>query len=263
MRPLSWARSGCESAKRAGDLGLDRRPGVERRRLGRGDGVAIAADVALPRDLLKRPWASVRSAARPAWAPTPSTAVSTAISSSAPRSSVLPNAWPTRWIASRSRSRSSWSSSSRRSSWRAISLNWMPSPANSSLPSVGTSTPKSPWAICRAAVSSRWICDCSERETVIANANAAISAAIRIASTSSAAPLSPPSWPCASSRTETRPPSKAGPSKPVRRMVSPPISTSPRAGSFSAPASGSVEKTISVPAATTTSVPVTRSTSRA
>ena len=38
-----------------GDLGLDRRPGVERRRLGRADGVAIAVHVALPGDLLEAP----------------------------------------------------------------------------------------------------------------------------------------------------------------------------------------------------------------
>ena len=139
----------------------------------------------------------------------------------------------------------------------------MPSAANSSLPSVGTSTPKSPWAICFAAFSSRWICDCSERETVSAKAKAAISAAIRIARTSSAAPLRPPSSPWASSRTVTRPPSKAGPSKPVRRSVRPPISTSPRAGSFSAPASGSVDEIIPLAEAMTTSVPVTRSTSSA
>ena len=192
IRPLSCARSGCESATRLADLGLHRRPGVERRRLGRCDRRRGSGSRRPPRPPPRSARGS-RCAARraPRAAPTPSTAVWTAISSSAPRSSVLPNDWPTRWIASRRRLRSSWSSSRRRSSWRAISLNCMPSAANSSLPSVGTSTPKSPCAICRAALSSRWICDCRERDTVIANANAAISAATRIASTSSAAPLSP------------------------------------------------------------------------
>ena len=67
----------------------------------------------------------------------------------------------------------------------------MPSAANSSLPSVGTAIRKSPPASRRAASSRRWIWACSERETVSANANAAISAAARIAMTSSAESLRP------------------------------------------------------------------------
>ena len=122
---------------------------------------------------------------------------------------------------------------------------------------------KSPPAIRRAAWSRRSICACSERETVIANAKAAISAAARIAITSSEEPLSPPSPGTASSRTWTRPPSKPGPSKPVTRSSRSPISTSPRSGRRTAPAPGSVVTTMPGPDLTTTSVPVTRSTSSA
>ena len=97
---------------------------------------------------------------------------------------------------------------------------------------------------------------------MIANANAAISAAIRIASTSIASLLSPPSSASDRSRTVTRPLSKPGPSKPTSRRVEPATSTSPRAGSFSAPASGRVVEIIPPGPAITTSVAVTRSTSR-
>ena len=196
MRPPSCARSGCESANAS--------PSSVSATSSASSAAASAALIASrkrstspsPATCSKRPCGPVRSAARPQSAPTPSTAVCTTISSTASRSSPFANDWPTRRIASRRRLRSSWSSSSRFSSSRAIRLNSMPSAANSSLPSVGTAIRKSPAAIRRAASSRRWIWACSERETVRANAKAAISAAARIAMTSSAESLRPPSSRC-------------------------------------------------------------------
>ena len=76
----------------------------------------------------------------------PSTAVWTTISSSPTRSSPAANDSPTRRIASCSRVRSCCRSSRRASSCLAIELNSVPRAANSSLPSAGTVTEKSPRA---------------------------------------------------------------------------------------------------------------------
>ena len=119
-----------------------------------------------------RRWSVPRMVARPAAAPIPSTAVCTTISSSPTRSSPAANDSPTRRIASCSRPRSRWSSSSRPSSWRAIELNSLPRAANSSLPSAGTVTEKSPLPSRCAATSRRWISDCRRRETATAKTNA-------------------------------------------------------------------------------------------
>ena len=97
----------------------------------------------------------------------------------------------------------------------------------------------------------------------MANANAAISAAARMPITSSEESLTPPWSGSASTRTWTRPPSKAGPWKPATRSSRPPSCTPPFSGRRFAPASGSVEATRSVPELTTTPVSVTRSTSSA
>jgi hypothetical protein len=126
------------------------------------------------------PLPSWRITTRPHSAPTPSTAVCTTMPSSASRSRPLPSDSPTRRTVSCRRARSSWSSSRRASSWRAIELNSVPSAANSSLPSVGTSTLKSPFPSARAAVRRRSIWDWSERAAVSAKASAQIRNASRI-----------------------------------------------------------------------------------
>ena len=97
-----------------------------------------------------------RIVARPQSPPTPSTAVCTTISSTPTRSRPRANDSPTRRIASCRRLRSLRSSSSRPSSSRAIELNSLPRAANSSLPSAGTWTVKSPRPRRWAANSSRW-----------------------------------------------------------------------------------------------------------
>ena len=102
----------------------------------------------------------------------PSTAVCTTISSSPTRSRPAANDSPTRRIASCRRARSRWRSSSRASSCRAIELNSLPSAANSSLPSAGTVTEKSPRPSRCAATSRRWISDCRRRETATAKTKA-------------------------------------------------------------------------------------------
>jgi hypothetical protein len=119
--------------------------------------------------------------ARPAAALTPSTAVCTTISSTPTRSSPAATDWPTRRIDSCSRSRSRWSSSRRSLSWAAIELNSLPRAANSSLPSAGTVTLKSPAPRRWAASSSRWISDCRRRETATANAKASARKAMNAA----------------------------------------------------------------------------------
>ena len=228
MRPPSWARSGCESANEPPELGLHDLLRVERGGLGGRDGVAEALDVALAGDLLEapgRPGAQRRAAGVGADAVDRGLhddlehgvaveALGERLADAADRLAQA-RALELELLEPSSRAR------------RAIVLNSVPSAANSSLPSVGTSTAKSPPAMRRAASSRRWICACSERETVIANAKAAISAAARIAMTSSEEALRPPFSRSASRRTLTRPPSKPGPSKPVTRSARPPISTSP------------------------------------
>ena len=102
-----------------------------------------------------------------------------------------------------------------------MSLNSRPSAANSSLPSVGTSTEKSPRPSVRAASSRRLIWDCSERAAVSAKASAQIRKASRMSTTrsvfSEAASLVSSS--VARSRTVSGVASKPGVRKPLHDVV--------------------------------------------
>ena len=136
-------------------------------------------------------WGLSRIVARPAVARTPSTAVCTTISRTPCRSRPRANDSPTRRIESCRRARSVRRSSRRASSWRAIELNSLPSAANSSLPSAGTETVKSPRPSRWAACSSRWTSACSVRPTVTANTSASSRKPKMIPITASAAVLRP------------------------------------------------------------------------
>ena len=145
----------------------------------------------------------------PAWAF--STAVWTTTLSCVSRSMPLPTDSPTRWTAVRSSRSRAWIC------W-AILLNSSPSWANSSWPSVGIATEKSPAPTCLAAATSCAVWRPSERAAVSAKASAEARKASRMRKIPSVL-SDTASWPSGMSTwTPSMPPwSKSSVSKPVAR----------------------------------------------
>ena len=198
-------------------------------------------------------------------ASTPSSAASTRMPSCASRSRPVPADSPTRRTVSCSRARSSPSSSRRDSSSRAMSLNSRPSSANSSWPSVGTATEKSPLPSLRAASSRRLICAWSERAAVRAKASAQIRKANRTSTITTV--LSGTASALASAGASRRTVTGASPNPGVRNprtlYCSPASSASPLSGRPRPLATSTVPARISSPSVTSTSSAVASSTVRA
>ena len=155
-----------------------------------------------------------------------STAVRTTTVSCVVRSMPPPTDWPTRSTAVRSSASRAWS-------WAAIELNSCPSWANSSLPSVGTWTEKSPAPICFAASTSWAVWRPSERAAVSAKASAHTRNATRMRKIPSVLSETESCSSLSAARTWTRSGlsvSKSSVWKPVTRYSRPFTSTSPSSG---------------------------------